>query len=114
MLLGFRIQHTGKAIHKLKVFHNGPKTIAADLGIEGFDDDFDIFPSQPTIELVIFEALQRHDRRDLPLRHQLSAEIEERGQIDVRQVVRLVWVGLLVRRRGDVAGGWTGGHQRMP
>lgn len=60
---------------------------------------------------MVLEALQGHDRGDLAVRHELSTEVEEGGEIGVWQVGCLVWVFLFVGCVGDVAWWWTGGHQ---
>ena len=60
---------------------------------------------------MVLETLERHDRRDLPFRDELAAEVEERSEIDVREVVGLVRICLFGGRVADVAGWWACGHQ---
>lgn len=74
-------------------------------------DELDVLPRQGVVHLVVLEALQRHDRRDLPLRDQLAAEVQQRRQVRGRQVVRLVRVHLSVGRVVDVGRRRTRGHQ---
>ena len=62
---------------------------------------------------MVFQALQRHDGRDLLVGDQLATEIEQCAQVGVWEVVCLVGVGAFVGGFGEVAGGWTGGHQRV-
>jgi len=44
---------------------------------------------------------------------EFMTEIEQRAQVGVREVVCLVWVGAFVGGFGEIAGGWTGSHQRV-
>lgn len=100
-----------QAILEFKVLDDGTEAVAAYFGVEGFDDDLDVIATQVVVQLVVLEALERHDRRDLAFRHKLSTKIQKSRKIGDGEIVGLVRVWLFMRRVGDVARWWTRRHQ---
>lgn len=106
-----RAYDAAQAVLELEVLDDGTEAVAADFGVEGFDDDFDVIATQIGVQFVVLEALKRHDRRDLAFCHELSTEVQESRKIGEGEVVGLVRVRLFMRRVGDIARRWTRCHQ---
>ena len=106
-------ENTAQAVHQFEVFHHRAKAVAANFGVQRLDDHFDVVLGQAAVELVVLQTLQRHDRRDLSVRHELPTEVEKGRQVGVREVVGLVRISLFIRGGGDVTGRRAGRHQGM-
>lgn len=100
-----------QAVLELEVLDDGTEAVAAHLSVEGVDDDLDVVATQFVVQIVVLEALERHDRRDLAFRHELPTEVQKGRQIGDGEVIGLVRVWLFMRCVGDVAGRWTRCHQ---
>lgn len=100
-----------ETVNQFKVFHDGSKAVAANFGIEGFDDDLNVFASKRMVELMVLEALEGHDGRDLSICDKLATEVEQGAEIGQRKIVGLVWVCLFGSCVGNVARWRATGHQ---
>jgi hypothetical protein len=74
-------QDTAQTIDQLKILDDGAEAVAADFGVERFDDDLDVIAAEGWVELVVLEALQSHDGGDLAIGDELATEVEERAEI---------------------------------
>lgn len=104
-------EHAAQTVYQLEVLDDSAEPVAADLGVERVHDDLDVVASQRRVQLVIFETLQRHNGRDLSFCHELSAEIQERAEVCVWQIRRLVRIWLFGGCFRNVAGRWARCHQ---
>ena len=71
-----RAQHATQAINKLKVLDNSTKAVTADLSVESLNDHLDVVAAERLIQLMVLQALQGHDRRDLAVCDELATQVE--------------------------------------
>lgn len=79
-----RAQHATQAINELKVLDDSTEAVTADLGVESLNDHLDVVAAERLIQLVVLQALQGHDRRDLAVCDELATQVEQSAEIGKR------------------------------